>query len=242
MNPHLFPSSLRATAVAACMALGLNASAQVAVEEQSEKTYLRIDLARFQTLDSLAILPNTQDTIYLPPYAYFELADSLSESLVNTDQIIQSAVEIGLDANASDGAGPGTLTLRENNLRIRFEDTSTSGSFPSNDWEITANHSANGGSNFLAFFDVTNNRLPFIVEAAAPDSALYISADGIVNAPHGLAFADGSGVPNLASLDASTPVGTMLYWDGSAWVAIAAGNEGESLNFCNGAPQWGACN
>jgi len=36
-------------------------------------------------------------------------------------------------------------------------------------------------------------------------------------------------------------VGDMQYWDGSKWVAVAAGSNGSSLTLCNGIPQWGAC-
>ena len=34
-----------------------------------------------------------------------------------------------------------TIVLKENNLRIFFDDTSTSASFPRNDWRIIANDS-----------------------------------------------------------------------------------------------------
>ena len=33
--------------------------------------------------------------------------------------------------------------------------------------------------------------------------------------------------------------GDMLYWNGTAWVKVAAGSEGQTLFFKNGAPTWG---
>ncbi len=35
--------------------------------------------------------------------------------------------------------------------------------------------------------------------------------------------------------------GEMLFWDGSAWITIPAGNHGQQLFFCNGRPTWGGC-
>jgi uncharacterized protein (TIGR02145 family) len=40
--------------------------------------------------------------------------------------------------------------------------------------------------------------------------------------------------------------GDMLYWNGTAWVKVAAGtslpgNQAQTLVFCNGVPTWGAC-
>ncbi len=35
--------------------------------------------------------------------------------------------------------------------------------------------------------------------------------------------------------------GDMMYWNGSNWVTIAAGQQNQGLFFCNGAPTWGGC-
>lgn len=35
--------------------------------------------------------------------------------------------------------------------------------------------------------------------------------------------------------------GEMLYWNGSAWVSIAPGQNGDNLVLCNGTPTWGSC-
>ena len=42
-------------------------------------------------------------------------------------------------------------------------------------------------------------------------------------------------------LPAGTAVGQMNYWDGTSWVTIAPGIEGQGLNFCGGKPIWGPC-
>jgi uncharacterized protein (TIGR02145 family) len=38
-----------------------------------------------------------------------------------------------------------------------------------------------------------------------------------------------------------TAVGEMLYWNGTSWVKINPGANGQNLTFCNGVPQWGPC-
>jgi uncharacterized protein (TIGR02145 family) len=40
------------------------------------------------------------------------------------------------------------------------------------------------------------------------------------------------------SVPAGTATGQMLYWNGSAWINIPAGNNGQVLTFINGLPQW----
>lgn len=44
-----------------------------------------------------------------------------------------------------------------------------------------------------------------------------------------------------ASLPSGTTAGQMLFWNGSAWVTIPAGVNGQNLSFCNGVPTWGGC-
>lgn len=43
------------------------------------------------------------------------------------------------------------------------------------------------------------------------------------------------------TFQAGTVVGQMLYWSGSAWVAIAPGIINQTLVYCNGRPKWGDC-
>jgi hypothetical protein len=54
-----------------------------------------------------------------------------------------------------------------------------------------------------------------------------------------------TGSPYVVNTAASVPNGTtpgqMLYWNGTAWVSIAPGTNGQTLTFCNGQPVWGGC-
>lgn len=94
------------------------------------------------------------------------------------DLIVAGSGCFGLDCVNGESFGFDTIRLKENNLRIKFQDTSVSASFPSNDWQITANDSGNGGGNFLAFDDIDGGRTPFKVEASAPTASLYVDDGG----------------------------------------------------------------
>lgn len=96
----------------------------------------------------------------------------------NDDVIITFSLCAGNDCVNGESFGFDTLRLKENNLRIHFDDTSSSASFPQNDWRIVANDSGNGGANYLAIEDSTAGRSPFKVQAGAPADALLVESTG----------------------------------------------------------------
>ncbi len=52
-----------------------------------------------------------------------------------------------------------------------------------------------------------------------------------------------SAAANLSALlPTPTAAGEMLYWNGSSWVNVAAGTNGQTLSFYNGAPVWTSAN
>lgn len=105
---------------------------------------------------------------------------AVADQVFNDDVIAQSSLCIGTDCVNGENFGADTLRLKENNLRIHFDDTSNSGSFPRNDWRLIANDRANGGASYLGIEDATAGRIPFRVEAGAPANALYVESDGDV--------------------------------------------------------------
>lgn len=94
------------------------------------------------------------------------------------DVIVQGSLCVGADCANGENFGSDTERLRENNLRIHFDDTSNSASFPQNDWRLVANDQTNGGRNYFAIQDATAGRTPFQVEAGAPNNALVVESDG----------------------------------------------------------------
>ena len=107
-----------------------------------------------------------------------------SEEIINKDftilddLIVDGSACIGFDCVDGESFGFDTIRLKENNLRIKFEDTSIAASFPGNDWQITINDSANGGVNKFSIDDITGGRTPFTIEANAPSHSLYVDDGG----------------------------------------------------------------
>ncbi|MEM1204879.1 MAG: tail fiber domain-containing protein [Acidobacteriota bacterium] len=95
-----------------------------------------------------------------------------------TDLVVQGSTCLGVDCTTSESFGSDTVRLKENNLRIHFNDTSASANFPSNDWRLQANDSTNGGAEYFAIADATNNKTPFRIEANAPNHTVYASSEG----------------------------------------------------------------
>ncbi len=112
------------------------------------------------------------------------------------DLIVDGSACIGIDCANGENFGFDTIRLKENNLRIKFDDTSASASFPNNDWQLTANDSGNGGANHFSIDDITGNKTPFRVVAGAPTNALWVAASGnvgvgVANAVVEMHIADG---------------------------------------------------
>jgi hypothetical protein len=108
--------------------------------------------------------------------------DAESEALFtivhSEDVVIKGSLGVGWNTVDGENFGYDTIRLKEDNLRIKFEDTSTAAGFPSNDWQLTANDSASGGMNYFAIDDVTAARTPFKVEAGAPTNSFHIGSTG----------------------------------------------------------------
>ena len=96
------------------------------------------------------------------------------------DVIVQGSLCVGLDCVNNESFGFDTIRMKENNTRIKFDDTSSTAGFPANDWQITANNSASGGASYLAFDDVTNVKQPFRVTANAPTASVFVASNGKV--------------------------------------------------------------
>ena len=69
--------------------------------------------------------------------------------------------------------------------------------------------------------------------------ALYAASAGSVAGGSGLRQAGGSAVNG--NLPAPSAAGAMAYWNGTEWLSIAPGQNGQTLTFCNGVPTWGGC-
>ena len=133
------------------------------------------------------------------------------------DREIDGSLCVGLDCVNGESFSFDTIRMKENNLRVKFMDTSSSASFPQNDWQLRANESSNGGRNAFFIDDMgtanTNGQIPestpFTIEANAGTNALYID-DG-----ERIGFGTSSPAVNLHVVEGNTPT-LRLAQDGSS--------------------------
>ncbi len=100
------------------------------------------------------------------------------EYTYNEDLYVVGSLCVGTDCVDPETWVYDVIRLKENNLRIHFDDTSATSSFPANDWRILINDTADGGANYFAVEDSTSTVVPFKIEAGAPDNSLYIEDYG----------------------------------------------------------------
>src|SRR5436853_6950993 len=89
------------------------------------------------------------------------IGKAAADFLIADDLIVQGSACVGLDCVDGESFGFDTIRLKENNTRIKFDDTSTSPGFPNNDWQLTANDSASGGLNKFSIENITAAPVPF---------------------------------------------------------------------------------
>lgn len=106
--------------------------------------------------------------------------EAAADQVIPTDLIVQGSECVGFDCVNNENFGFDTIKLKENNLRILFEDTSVVAGFPTNDWRLIANDSASGGSNFFAIEDATAGRQLFKVSAGARANSVFVDSVGRV--------------------------------------------------------------
>jgi endosialidase-like protein len=106
--------------------------------------------------------------------------------VIADDLIVQGSGCFGLDCVDGENFGFDTIRVKENNTRIQFDDTSTSAGFPNNNWQIRANDSGSGGTNFLGFVDqgATGNSetgtIVFAVNSGASANSIRVGSNSKV--------------------------------------------------------------
>ncbi len=145
-----------------------------------------------------------------------------ADFVINDDLIVDGSACIGFDCVNGESFGFDTLRLKENNTRIKFDDTSSSASFPRNKWELTANETSNGGAEKFSITDVTNGKVPFTITGNAPSNSLFMNSAGRIG------FGTSTPVVELHVKDGDTPT-LRLEQDGSSGFTAqtwdVAGNE-----------------
>src|ERR1043165_8145973 len=110
----------------------------------------------------------------------------LFDQVIADDLIVQGSICAGLDCVNNEDFGFDTIRVKENNTRIQFDDTSTSAGFPNENWQIRANDSGSGGTNFLGIVDqgTTGNSetgtIVFAVNSGASANSIRVGSNSKV--------------------------------------------------------------
>lgn len=141
------------------------------------------------------------------------------------DVIVDGSLCTGQDCVNGESFGFDTIRLKENNLRIKFEDTSSTASFSTNDWQITINDSGDGGADYFAIDDIDGGRTPFKIEAGAPTDSLRIEDGGRIG------FGTATPVVELHVADGDTPTLRLEQNGSSGFTAQTWDVGGNETNF-----------
>src|SRR5712672_3439908 len=123
---------------------------------------------------------NTRVIALLLGATFITSGKAMADFVIPDDLIVQGSACVGLDCVDGESFGFDTIRLKENNTRIKFDDTSTSAGFPNNDWQLTANDSASGGANKFSIEDITAATVPVTVTGSAPTNSIFVDSTGRV--------------------------------------------------------------
>ncbi|WP_421132572.1 tail fiber domain-containing protein [Alteromonas sp. A079] len=110
---------------------------------------------------------------------FLPLTNVSADQQFQDDVVVKGSLCVGIDCVNGENFGFDTIRLKENNLRIRFTDTSASSSFPTIDWQITVNDSANGGLNYFRIENIDSAKSPLTILDSAPSNAIYVTGTGV---------------------------------------------------------------
>src|SRR5215213_785149 len=100
--------------------------------------------------------------------------------VIPDDLIVQGSGCFGFDCAATESFGTDTIRVKENNVRIQFDDTSSSAGFPTNNWQLRANDQSSGGASFLGIVDQSTGgtgetgTIVFAVDAGATANSIRV--------------------------------------------------------------------
>jgi hypothetical protein len=205
--------------------------------QQPEPPVRRLIQSGTVFIESGAIVPPSaeetsllQDILSVGELAFAKLMDYLvppvfADQVINDDLIVTFSECVGNDCVNGENFGFDTIRLKENNLRIKFQDTSNTANYPTNDWQITINSSVNGGASYFAIDDIDGGRTPFTIEAGAPTNSFYVDDYGRLGV--------GTSVPvvEIHTVDSDTPTLRLEQDSSGGWPPQTWDVAGNESNF-----------
>ncbi len=178
------------------------------VEEELRALKANVQTGYFRVMGGRIVTGGGAEAIETPPDSF-----TIQDVLHYDDVIITGSLAVGFDAADGESFGFDTIRLKEHNLRIHFDDTSYTGSYPSNSWRIIINDSTNGGANYFSIEDSDDGVRPFTIEAGAPANSLYVEDYGRVG------LGTSTPVVELHVKDSDTPTLRLEQDSSGGWTA-----------------------
>ncbi len=150
---------------------------------------------------------------------------------------------VGLQFQLHQGSASGTVVYAEThspttNAQGLFtvgvgEGSPTSGTFSAIDWStgpyfVEVGLDPAGGTTYSSIGVQQLLSVPYALQAKEADTAGHATTSDTAS------YAAQAGPPGSAA-------GEIRYWNGTAWVSLPPGSNGQPLVFCNGAVRWGNC-
>ena len=154
-------------------------------------------------------------------------ATGQADQLISDTLVVDGPVVMGSDAQTGWNFGSDTLVLRQENLRIFFDDTTESSPYPENDWRIALNDTASGGANYFAIEDATAARTLFKIAAGGPNDAFYLGSNGSL----GLGTASPHSQMKVHEVWGDTPGVRLEQNNSSGWTPQTWDVAGNEANF-----------
>ncbi|HEX8409251.1 MAG TPA: tail fiber domain-containing protein [Thermoanaerobaculia bacterium] len=149
----------------------------------------------------------------------------VNDQVIADDLIVTGSECVGFDCVDGESFGFDTIKMKENNLRIKAEDTSTGTGFPTTDWQLTFNDSASGGANKFSVDDVTAVTTPFTITGAAPTNSVFVGSNGKVG------FRTATPVLDLHVSTSDTPAHRLEQTNAGGFTAQTWDVAGNEANF-----------
>ncbi|MCP4690763.1 MAG: tail fiber domain-containing protein [Desulfobacterales bacterium] len=191
----------------------------------AENAPAMVQSGAFTLMDGKIVLGDVPAQVNEPDADGIPRGPALEDILHYDDVIITGSLCVGFDCQDGESFGFDTVILKEHNLRIYFNDTSYTASYPTNNWRITINDSTNGGASYFSVDDVDDGTSIFKIEAGAPSNSLYVEDYGRVG------LGTSTPVVELHIKDSDTPT-LRLEQDGSGgWTPQTFDVAGNESNF-----------
>lgn len=149
----------------------------------------------------------------------------VQDQVIPDDLITQGSLCVGFDCVNNESFGFDTIRLKENNLRIHFDDTSTIAGYSANDWRIVANDSASGGASKFSIEDSTGNKTPFTITGGAATNSIFVNSTGRVG------FRTSTPILDLHISTSDTPAVRFEQNSSGGWTAQTWDIAGNESNF-----------